>query len=163
MKGFQKQESGSEEGQKVKILGLAYEGAMKRINEQQHGFKTLATQALLWVTCGRRPLKTTELQHALATKVGEPALDEGDFPQMADIVSACAGLVTVDEDSGIIRLVHYTTQEYFERTQTRWFPEAETEIATVCVAYLSFDVFKSGFCCTQGRLNERLRTNALYD
>ena len=38
------------------------------------------------------------------------------------MVSVCAGLVTVDEESDIIRLVHYTTQEFFERTQNIWFP-----------------------------------------
>jgi hypothetical protein len=33
------------------------------------------------------------------------------------MVSVCAGLVTIDEESNIIRLVHHTTQEYFERSQ----------------------------------------------
>jgi hypothetical protein len=62
--------------------------------------------------------------------------------------SVCAGLVTIDEESDIIRLIYYTTQEYFERTQTRWFPSAQTDIATTCLTYLSFDTFESGFCST---------------
>jgi hypothetical protein len=33
------------------------------------------------------------------------------------------GLVTVDKQSNIIRLVHYTAQEYFERNQSTWFPK----------------------------------------
>lgn len=33
-----------------------------------------------------------------------------------DLLSVCAGLVVVDKESGIIRHVHYTIQEYFERT-----------------------------------------------
>jgi hypothetical protein len=64
----------------------------------------------------------SELQHALAVEVGEAELDEENLPEIEDIVSVCAGLVTIDEESGIIRLVHYTTQEYFERTQRQWFP-----------------------------------------
>ncbi|KAK4107439.1 hypothetical protein N656DRAFT_513618 [Canariomyces notabilis] len=58
------------------------------------------------------------------------------------MVSVCAGLVTVDGNSGIIRLVHYTTQEYFERTRGRWLPDAESYITKVCVTYLSFMSFR---------------------
>ena len=53
----------------------------------------------------------------LQLEVGESELDEENLPEIEDMVSVCAGLVTVDEESEIIRLVHYTTQEYFERTQ----------------------------------------------
>jgi hypothetical protein len=79
------------------------------------------------------------------------------------MVSVCAGLVTVYEESGIIRLVHYTTQEYFERTRKRWFPDAETDIATMCVTYLSFNEFKGGFCQNDRDFEERLLENPLYD
>lgn len=58
-------------------------------------------------TCAKRPLTTLELQHALAVEVGESELDEENFPEIEDMVSVCAGLVTVDEECGIIRLVHY--------------------------------------------------------
>lgn len=64
------------------------------------------------------------------------------------MVSVCAGLVTVDEQSNIIRLVHYTTQDYFERTWTSWFPNAQTDITEICVTYLLFDAFKTGSCLT---------------
>ena len=79
------------------------------------------------------------------------------------MVSVCAGLVTVDEESGIIRLVHYTTQEYFERTQKHWFQDAEADIANICVTYLSFTVFESGPCEKYEEFRERLRSNHLYD
>ena len=60
----------------------------------------------------------------------------------------CAELVTVDEESDIVRLVHNTMQEYFEQTQNRWFPNAVVKVTTICVTYLSFSVFESGFCQT---------------
>jgi hypothetical protein len=66
-----------------------------------------------WITCAKRSLTTAELQHALAVEIGEPKLDEDNLLEIEDMVSMCAGLVTVDEESKIIRLVHYTTQEYF--------------------------------------------------
>ncbi len=58
-------------------------------------------------------------------------------PDIEDMVSVCAGLVTVDEESDIIRLVHYTAREYFERKQKDWFGNAETDITQICVTYLS--------------------------
>jgi hypothetical protein len=141
----------------------AYEEAMDRIERQLADQEQLAKQALSWITCAKRPLTTTELQHALGVEESEPNLDEENLPQIDDIVSVCAGLVTIDEESNIIRLVHYTTQEYFERTQKQWFPDAEIKITETCVTYLSFDVFNSGYCQTDSEFEERLRLNQLYD
>jgi ankyrin repeat protein len=74
----------------------------------------------------------------------------------------CAGLVTVDEETNIIRLVHYTTQEYFERMQSHWFPNAETDIMATCITYLSFNAFTTGFCQTN-KFTERLWLNPFFD
>jgi hypothetical protein len=136
---------------------------MERIEGQVTDQEELAKQVLAWITCAKRPLTTVELQHALAVEPGNTELDEDNLSQIEDMVTVCAGLVTVDDESGIIRLVHYTTQEYFERSQGRWFPSAEAEITTICVMYLSFDEFESGFCQTDREFEERLRTNPLYD
>jgi ankyrin repeat protein len=141
----------------------AYSDAMERIEGQLSDQEELAKEALSWITCAKRPLTTLELQHALAVKVGEAEFDEGNIPDIEDIISVCTGLVTVDEESEIIRLVHYTTQEYFERTQKKWFPTAEFDITAICVTYLSFTVFGEGFCHTDSRFEERLSLNPLYD
>jgi ankyrin repeat protein len=139
----------------------AYEDAMNRINEQGDA-KELAKRVLSWITCTKRPLTTAELQHALAVEVDEPELDEENLLPIEDMVAVCAGLVTVDEESNIIRLVHYTTQEYFERTQARWFPNAESDITKTCINYLLLDAFKTGFCPTDMEFEERLQLNVLY-
>ncbi|KAM3075825.1 hypothetical protein ACMFMG_007950 [Clarireedia jacksonii] len=140
-----------------------YKDAMERINLQQEGFRLLAKRVLSWIICAKRPLAISELQHALGVEVGESRLDEGNLPEIEDIVSACAGLVKIDNESSIIRLVHYTTQEYFERTQMHWFPNAETDITATCVTYLSFDKFGSGVCQDDNEFEQRLQLNKLYD
>ncbi|KAF7507240.1 hypothetical protein GJ744_010798 [Endocarpon pusillum] len=141
----------------------AYDATMERIEGQVGDQEMLAKQVLSWITCAKRPMTTLELQHALAVESDDSELDEDNLPEVEDMVSVCAGLVTVDEESKIIRLVHYTTQQYFEQTQNRWFPDAETDITTVCLTYLSFDVFESGICCTDDEFEERLRSNPLYN
>lgn len=124
-----------------------YEQAMKRIENQGEGFREMAKKVLSWVIHARRTLSTAEVQHALAVEPRKTVLN-GDFiPEVEMLSSICAGLVTVDAESNIIRLVHYTTQEYFERTQNCWFPNAQTNIATICITYLSFDTFENRFLC----------------
>jgi hypothetical protein len=135
---------------------------MERIEGQKTGFRDLAKRVLSWITCAKRRLTTSELRHALAVEIDESELDEDNLPQVEDIVSVCAGLVTIDEESDVIRLVHYTTQEYFERTWISWFPDAQRDIAMVCVTCLSFTIFQTGFCSTDEDFETRLRLNPLY-
>ena len=94
----------------------AYKEAMERIEGQIADSKGLAKDVLSWITCAKNPFTTLELQHALAVEIGAPELDEDNLPEIEDMVSVCAGLVIVDKESDIIRLIHYTTQEYFQRT-----------------------------------------------
>lgn len=68
-------------------------------------------------------------------------LNEDNISDLQDIISACAGLVTLDHEKKIICFVHYTAQKYLEQTQDRWFPNAQANITLSCVTYLSFDVF----------------------
>lgn len=151
------------EDKKREILEKAYEQAMDRITSQMPGLQVLGKKTLAWITCAKRKLTTSELQHALAVEIGSTELDQDNLPDVEDMVSACAGLVTVDKESDIIRLVHYTTQEYFERTQQDWFPDAEADITEICVTYLSFSVFESGNCLGRYEFEARLRSNPLYN
>jgi len=163
LKQFQKKAQGSSDDKKHELLSSAYEEAMERINGQQKGFQLLAKNVLSWITCAKRPLTTRELQHAIAVEIDEPELDEDNLPEIKDIVSVCAGLVTIDEESKIIRLVHYTTQEYFNETRGKWFPNAQTNITTICITYLLFDEFESGICQSDNKFEQRLQSNKLYD
>jgi hypothetical protein len=60
----------------------------------------------------KRPLTTSELRHALA---GASTLNLRNLRHI-DLITTVCWLVTVDEESDIICLVHYTTQEYFDQT-----------------------------------------------
>ncbi|KAH8691253.1 ankyrin repeat-containing domain protein [Talaromyces proteolyticus] len=147
----------------VTAYSYAYKDAMERIKAQDTDSRELAEHVLSWIIHAKRPLIIAELQHALAVEVCEPEFDKENLPQIEDMVSVCAGLVTVDKDSKIFRLVHYTAQEYFERTWSSWFPNAQTDITKICITYLSFNIFNKGFCSSNEGFYERLRTNVLYD
>ena len=140
-------------------LDAAYEDAIRRIKNQKPGFRSLALQTLSWITYAHRLLTAAELRHALAIEIGEFVLDKDNLDEMEDIVSACAGLVAVDtpnDERKKVRLVHYTTQEFFQRTGPRIFPDATREIAAKCLTCLQFDVYQEGYPYDFGTTDQAL-------
>jgi ankyrin repeat protein len=123
------------------LAGLddTYNNAMERIEAQPPGFRKLALNVLTWVIHAQKPLSPQLLLEASTIQPGSHGLDEDFRPDLEDIDSLCAGLVAIDTDSNVVRLVHYTTQEYFERRD--WFPRAHFYITEACITYLSFDIF----------------------
>ncbi|KAJ5592115.1 hypothetical protein N7537_009019 [Penicillium hordei] len=140
----------------------AYDNAISRIKGQIGEQTDLAMQTLSWLTCAKRPLTSLELQHALAIEEGESTIDEENMPEVEDILAVCSGLVTIENESGIIRLVHYTTQEYLERKKDLLFPTAENDISRLCVTYILFDTFGSGICESDEAFDERLQSYPFY-
>ncbi|KAL4923581.1 ankyrin repeat-containing domain protein [Aspergillus undulatus] len=144
-------------------LDAAYEDAWSRIESQLPDQVQTAKDALSWVSCAARPLTPLELQHALAIEDDLSFLDGDNLPEIEDLIVACGGLVTVDEQENVVRLVHYTTQEYFERHQDRLLPGARYEIGKNCTNYLCFDEFQSGTCWKFEDYDKRLRDFPLFE
>ncbi|KAH7093338.1 ankyrin repeat domain-containing protein [Paraphoma chrysanthemicola] len=144
-------------------LDIAYEEALHRMKSQPKGDHELAKRVITWITFAKRPLTTTEICCALAVEPEETELDSDNVPDTDDIVSVCAGLVVVDHESAVVRLVHYTTQEYFERTGDAWVPDGQLHIARTCLTYLCFDAFQHGACSTEKDYEERLRRHQFLE
>ncbi|KAF1970704.1 hypothetical protein BU23DRAFT_537789 [Bimuria novae-zelandiae CBS 107.79] len=144
-------------------LNDAYNETIQRIDGQLDGDKERAKKVLSWITYARRPLTTTELCCALAVEPDEAELDPENMPDVEDLLSMCAGLIIVDQESAIVRLVHYTTQEYFERIRETWYSSAPLHIASACLTYLSFDLFKTGSCSSDKEFKERLEESKFLD
>lgn len=126
-------------------LDLAYDGAMQRIENQREGFRLLATQLLGWLTYSERLMTVEEVRHAMAIEPGTPDLDDDNLSDVDEILGFCAGLVIMDEETPIIRLVHYTTQEYFKRNGERLLATAQEDIAKSCLTYLLYERFGDGW------------------
>jgi hypothetical protein len=143
-------------------LDKAYDDTVNRIDNQGQSIRELAKKVLFWIVHAKRPLTTEELRHSLAVEAGTCKLDEKNLYLLEDIMSSCAGLVVVD--SNIIRLVHYTTQEYFQRYSLKSFEDVQRDIiATSCLTYLSYDVFAEGYLSDWGRLRSRLQHNPFFE
>ena len=120
---------------------IAYDETMNRIRGQEKGFCDLAMATLAWISLAMTPLTLRELQCALSVEPGDTEMDEANFVDEETLSSVCAGLIVVDHESQIVRLAHYTTQEYFESREDVLFPDKQNLLAETCLTYLSFNVF----------------------
>ncbi|KAJ7444171.1 ankyrin repeat domain-containing protein [Mycena latifolia] len=125
-----------------KDLQHTYDEAMERINHQTEEDRQLGILALTWVSNAKRLLSVAELREALAIEPGSTFLDVDNLLDMDIILAACAGLIIVDEAVSVIRLIHYTTQDYLDSIQSQHFPLAHTMIVSTCLTYLSFPEFE---------------------
>jgi hypothetical protein len=144
-------------------LDVAYAEAIQRIEGQLKGHRELAKRVLSWITFAKRPLTTTEICCALAVEPRETEIDPDNVPDSEVIVSVCAGLVVVDQESALIRLVHYTTQDFFERTGNAWVPDSQLHITRTCLTYLCFNAFQSGRCTADKEYEKRLQEHQFLD
>ncbi|MCJ1245285.1 hypothetical protein MMC30_002488 [Trapelia coarctata] len=113
-----------------------YNEAIERIRRRDEEEVQLANKILSWITHSMRPLKVKELLYTLTTASGIRWLDEEALPYEDDLVAVCAGLVYIEQQSGIIGLVHSSTQEYFRRFGRVLFPTAHKEITLACLGYM---------------------------
>lgn len=144
-----------------KDLDSTYEEALRRIEDQSDDDKELAHRILQWISFAMRPLELDELQCALAVEPELQELDEDNIIDVDLLTSVCAGLVVVDQESQIIRLVHFSTQEYFKRVRNTRFPTAQQHIGQTCLSYLCFDEFGSGPYIDEPSAHHRIYTHHL--
>ena len=125
-------------------LRATYDEAMKRVEGQNKTDHQLAKRVISFICYTKKPFTKTELQHALSVEEDDgDELDSDSLIPDSLLTSVCAGLVTVDEAIGIIRFVHYTTQEYFEAIREERFPEAQLDMTKTCLNYLRLESFDS--------------------
>lgn len=150
-----------------KEIGKTYEETMSRIESQDRQKVERAGQVLSWISLAERPLTVQELQCALALEPEDTEFDEEAVPNVNALLSVCCGLVVVEQESNIIRFVHYTTEKYVEQIRQTRYPSAQMFLSQTCLTYLSLKVFASGPCTgkdvntARENLKTRLRVNPL--
>ena len=118
-------------------LSDAYTEALRRLREQGGNESELGMKVLMWVHHSERPLHADELCHALGVEMGSEDLDLENLPDLQIVLSSCCGLVTVDASSSVVRLVHFSLQEYL-LNNSALFQSPHSAIAEVCLTYLNF-------------------------
>ncbi|KAM0513961.1 hypothetical protein ACHAPE_007316 [Trichoderma viride] len=147
-------------------LSTVYEGAIRRIDDGRPNDRETARRAISLVVHARRVLTCQELQHALAVMIGSKQFQENYIIEhLEEVIDLCAGLIAINQKSNTVQLRHYTTREYFHSPthQLDWIDNAQREVTRICVTYLSFNDFKSGFCESHKEFEIRLNSYKLYN
>lgn len=148
-----------------KTLDAMYADAYERIENQETEFAELAEAVLFWVICAKRNLTVQDLQHLYATQElsdGE-LLEQDDLPDCDILTEACGGLVMVDTESQVVRLVHYTAQQYFEEYHKVLMKRAQLALTRTSLTYLALPNFSSGACANDADMSLRLRQYPFLD
>lgn len=102
------------------------------------------------IVCARRPLLVDELCEAIAFSISDDYWNEDKIPtDIFRLIRACGNLVVVEEDTEVVRLAHYTVQQYLlsnetgERTFCFNIQEANDLLGGICLAYLNFSDFET--------------------
>ncbi|KID86739.1 Nucleoside phosphorylase domain protein [Metarhizium guizhouense ARSEF 977] len=127
-------------------LDATYKKTIETIENQDQNSVSLAKRILAWTIYAKRSFSVEELRHVLAVRAGSKQFNPDYMPCATDLLSVCAGLVTDNNESGIIRLIHYTTLEFFRQTERDWLRDMQADLAKTCLTYLLYDCFRIGFC-----------------
>jgi hypothetical protein len=129
-------------------LNGAFENSIQRIKKLPRAPKSRQALAVIhWVFLAKRQLKVEELCHALAVRTGDKTLDSDCLPSEKALLDGCLGLVTIDEDTSYLRLVHKSLQDHLETqfNQGAIFEDGHKDIATTCLAYMGLERYSSSF------------------
>jgi hypothetical protein len=113
-----------------------YTDAMNRI-ERLGGERTeVALKTLTWILYAERPLRMSELHHAVAVQASDRDLDDEHLMDTMDIIHFCQSLV-VQDPTGIVHFAHYTVRGFIaERIQDFCFSEIDLGMACLVLRYI---------------------------
>ncbi|KAL9091034.1 MAG: hypothetical protein Q9159_001660 [Coniocarpon cinnabarinum] len=123
-------------------LGQNADRAIARIKQQDEPDRALGMRALMWTVCSKRQLRISELKHALAMysqRLGGE-FDRYAIPDDETILGACEALVDLNSEMGTVE-THRSLHDYFSSNDYEkvheHFPTASTEMARICLSYLT--------------------------
>ncbi|KAF1849355.1 uncharacterized protein K460DRAFT_404584 [Cucurbitaria berberidis CBS 394.84] len=119
-------------------LNSFYDRILARVMLLSPSSRERANSMLNWMICGRRPLRSVELQDAIAFATGQDTLTErSKLPKT--ILDLCKPLIQTHSD-GHVSFVHFTVQEFLlGRTSTSSL-ESERCVSMSCLKYLNFSL-----------------------
>ncbi|KAL8923929.1 MAG: hypothetical protein Q9208_004366 [Pyrenodesmia sp. 3 TL-2023] len=123
-----------------------YKRAWTRIRKKDKHQAQIAYHAMAWLYLSQRQLTVDELRHALAIRSGDKIFCSEGLVEVTDIIEACQGLVVVETHSQLVRLMHSTIREFFQRHHDWLFKKSPAYLTKTCLTYLCLDVFEEKTC-----------------
>ncbi|KAH6902519.1 hypothetical protein BKA70DRAFT_1567667 [Coprinopsis sp. MPI-PUGE-AT-0042] len=114
-----------------------YTRTWQRIIHQGPKQLNLAKLVLLWITHAHGEMTIDALRRAVATSPETHVFDSKRMVPEALLISVCCGLVSVDDKTRIVRLIHYTTRDAILPRILELFPVPHALLAHVCIAHVT--------------------------
>ncbi|KAH6890144.1 hypothetical protein BKA70DRAFT_1202173 [Coprinopsis sp. MPI-PUGE-AT-0042] len=128
-----------------------YKRSWERIVHQD-----LAALVFLWVIYANGELTIEQLQHCVAVCPVTHSYSLERVVSAKFILSACCGLVNLDEQSDRVRLIHYTVKDTIQPLVLAKFPQPHAILATACITHLSTCGFQNSTFRSPDELSEAL-------
>ncbi|KAH6899505.1 hypothetical protein BKA70DRAFT_1406331, partial [Coprinopsis sp. MPI-PUGE-AT-0042] len=109
----------------------------RQILEQRESNVSLAKTTLVWVLNASRSMTIEELAHAVATSPEAYKFEPSRLAPGTTLITLCRGLITLEEESKLVRLVHYTAKDTLQGLLRHSFPHPHSHLATVCMTHLT--------------------------
>ncbi|KAH6907874.1 hypothetical protein BKA70DRAFT_1150159 [Coprinopsis sp. MPI-PUGE-AT-0042] len=138
-----------------------YQQTWKRIEAQAPEMAVIAKNALIWVLCAMRSLKIEELRHAVATCPDTYRFDRRRLVDEATLMGLCHGLVNVEEETNIVRFVHYTAKDVVKGLVSESSPYPHSLPAAASIALLTGHGFQQATFSDEAALQIALTDNSL--
>lgn len=136
-------------------MDSAYDEVLERVEKVKA--KATVIKVLSWVFYAQRPLHMSELREAMSIRpLRETKLFSKLLIHPDSLVSSCQGLITVDEETDVVRFTHYTVYEFLQKkflTKLLSF----IDLAKVCLTYLTLDVFEQGPSTNEESFHNRMK------
>ncbi|KAF5311594.1 hypothetical protein D9611_009489 [Ephemerocybe angulata] len=119
-----------------------YRLTMDRISSLSEEEVSLAHRAFIWILHAEDHLSPEDLQHALTFSYEDKKFIGDNSVSIPVLLSICCGLVTVekkqdrysDDTKGVIRFIHYSTQEFMKGLTVSHLPDPHDLLAVTSVA-----------------------------
>ncbi|KAH6903989.1 hypothetical protein BKA70DRAFT_1566309 [Coprinopsis sp. MPI-PUGE-AT-0042] len=119
-----------------------YMRTWERILAQGPKQSNLAKLVLLWITHAHSEMTIDTLRRAVATSPDSHVFEAKRMAPEALLLSACCGLVSIDEKTRLVRLIHYTTRDAILPRILELYPIPHATLAHVCIAQITASGFQ---------------------
>ncbi|KAH6887863.1 hypothetical protein BKA70DRAFT_1164372, partial [Coprinopsis sp. MPI-PUGE-AT-0042] len=138
-----------------------YAQTWSRILNQHQRHVSLAKAVLLWVIHAERSMTIEELRCVVATSPESHKFEPARMVPEATLLGLCRGLIVFEEETRLVRLVHYTARKPVEEFLLESFPNPNSLIAAVCMAHLTDCGFHNTTIVSEQALRQALNEDPL--
>jgi len=110
-----------------------------RIEKETAELQDVAPLVMVWVTFAMQPLTMKQLQQAIGAMSEQSVFQEEAIIVPDILLQSCAGLVLMEKESGIVRLLNLEVKNHLMKQRPAWFSDGHRLALRSCITYMRFE------------------------